>query len=162
MTTILAYRDAMYADSSCTDAGTTYTCEKIFKVGSRIIGCSGAVVYINDFIRQMRRGVALSKLRPTRTIGMDDDDPEFAGLLLSKHGLYTVDNTFGLDKVHGLYHAIGSGRKAVLGAVHMMKLHPGLGGIDPALCIEAACRADAYSRLPIQRMTLAKMELEWL
>lgn len=147
----------MYADSCCTDAGTRYHSIKIFKVNQMIVGCSGSVANINEFVRQLTETNDLFKPRPPHKIGMDDDDPEFAGLVLTLDKLYSIGTDFGADEVVGLFHAIGSGRKAALGAIHTMKLLRT--GIDPLTAIRAACAADAYSALPVQWMQRGEFEL---
>jgi ATP-dependent protease HslVU (ClpYQ) peptidase subunit len=66
---------------------------------------------------------------------------------------------FGYDQVDGLYHAIGSGRKAALGAIETMKIIPHV-SVDPILAVEAACEVDIFSGGPVHFMTLDDANLE--
>jgi hypothetical protein len=155
MTTIFVYRDTVYADSRCSEEGTHYKTKKIFRVGEAIVACSGNNVYINAFLKQYAKDP--DKLKAPRGVGHDGEDPEFAALVLNKDGLFVYDIEFGYDQIDGLHHAIGSGRKAVLGALEAMKLRPH--GVDPILCVRAACEVDQYSAPPIQWMKLGEFKL---
>ena len=163
MTTILAYKDGMYADSRCTDAGTAYRCDKIFIVGDQIVGCSGVVSLINTYLARLRSVGDPTKVMPAdKRAAADDGDPDFAGLVLSSKGLFSILGDFGCDAVRQPYHAIGSGRKAALAAVETMRLIGGTASIDPVRAIEVACRVDVYSAPPVHRALLGKLEVEWL
>ena len=163
MTTILAYKDGMYADSRCTDEGTAYRCDKIFIVGDQIVGCSGMVSLINSYLARLRSVGDPTKVTPAdKRPRVDDDDPDFAGLVLSAKGLFSVGHDFGCDAVRQPYHAIGSGRKAVLAAVETMRTIGGIASIDPVKAVEIACRVDVYSAPPVHRALLGKLEVEWL
>ncbi len=154
----------MYADSKCSDNGTAYRCEKLYVVGDWIIGCAGDVSLINQYMVRLKSVGEPSKVVPlVHDSGTDDEgDAEFSGLALGPKGLYAIDSYFGCDLVLSPYHAVGSGRKAVLAAVETMKALGGVGSIDPVKAVEIACRVDTWSALPVQRITLDKMALEWL
>ena len=160
MTTIMAFRDAIYADSRCTEDGTHYSTVKIFQHGDAIVACSGWNIYINEFRRQFK--IVEGALKSPMDIKRDGDDPVFAALVLTPAGLWVYDTDFGYDPVDGLYYAIGSGRKAALGALHALKAEPSV-MFDPIRVIKAACKTDIYSGLPVQYMRLGEYALrkEW-
>lgn len=161
MTTILAYRDTMVADSCVSECGVKYSTRKLFAIQNMIVGCSGCTIYINAFVRQLREHEGnFDKLVAPPDIADEDDDgdPEFAALVLSSTGLYAFGTDFGYDKVDGLYHAIGSGRKAALGALRIMQMTPQI-SIDPVRAVEAACEVDVFSAGPVHSMSLETMEI---
>jgi ATP-dependent protease HslVU (ClpYQ) peptidase subunit len=165
MTTILAYRDMMVADSCVSEAGVRYHAKKIYAFGGNIVGCSGCTIYINEFFRQMGEiaatGGTFHDLKAPVGIAPEDDDgdPEFSAIVLNTSGLFAFGIDFAYDQVDGLYHAIGSGRKAALGALRMMQKIPQI-SVDPVLAVEAACDVDVFSAGPVHSMSLETMELK--
>jgi ATP-dependent protease HslVU (ClpYQ) peptidase subunit len=156
MTTILAYRNVMVADSRVSECGVAYRTRKLYSIGKMIVGCSGCSIYINEFVRQLREFDGdFSQLKAPKGIEAEDDegDPEFAALVLDESGLYVFGIDFVPDRVDGLYHAIGSGRKAALGALEVMRRLPVI-SVNPITAVEVACEVDIFSGGPVHFMSL--------
>ena len=152
MTTIFAYRDAMYADSGVSDEGLVFPAAKLFRVGDAIIGTSGESCLTRVFMEQLGRGV------------FDPPDPpksrdcwDFSALVLTPEGLWHYGPYFDGDQVLGIYHAIGSGGSSALAALHALRAR--CEGVNPILCVECAIKVDSYSHGPVQWMRLGEYVL---
>lgn len=167
MTTILAHRQTLYADSRCSVDNAAFRMQKIFAVrvsvptspGSSpwVIACAGETYARERFFQHVRSYMAgQNTLRPPEGLTIPDED--FSALVINAEGIWHFDHRFAGDKVDGLYFAIGTGQEAVLGAIEAQKLTPS--GMDPLRAMMAACKVDvAHSGGPIQHMTWGEFVL---
>lgn len=164
MTTILAYRQTLYADSRCTADNASFRTRKIFSVHEQrgdaiIVACAGHNYMAAEFVRQLREVGDFHLLRvPAEIPRPVNEELEFGALVVTRDDIWHFDSTFTGDKVDGLYFAIGTGQEAVLGAIEAQKLTPS--GMDPLRAMMAACKVDvAHSGGPIQHMTWGEFVL---
>lgn len=163
MTTILAYRDGMYADSRWSEDGAHFATPKLDVVDDLIVGCAGETYPINHFLAQLREGRKLHELEAPVPPGHESKLLEFSGLVLGADnhprwpGLWYFGERFEGDKVDDIYYAIGSGASAALAALHALRAR--CEGVSPILCVECAIRVDTYSAPPVQWMRLGEYVL---
>lgn len=162
MTTIIATPDALYSDSLMTDTAIAYKCEKLFRIGKAIIGCSGDTVLINGWLDAYRkhRKYKIPKDHPK-------EDLQLSVLIVNKKGIWLIEEDLAVDKVNEPYMAIGSGSLAAYGALRQQyRVALGQSRCDPEKlsphnfmynfkeAIEIAAEADECTRLPMQVMYL--------
>lgn len=137
MTTIVANREKIVADSKVTDDrhDRHYMAPKIVEHKGDLIACAGD----NDNIELFLKWYKSRRKRPKIKPGTD-----FDALVIRNGRLYVYDNAFACDEVRNEFWAIGSGAEAALGALHA--------GADLERAVEIACRVDNSSGLPIQVM----------
>lgn len=159
MTTI-AYRAGVIAADSRetyqTEAGgaTVNTCEKLFRkrVGrdDYILGTAGGsylgMIFVDWFpgikaCQQPESGGKLPEI--LRDAHLEED---FDVLIVSRRGIYTVNHLCRPILCLDAFVAIGSGRKAALGAMHA--------GSTAKRAVEIACKVDPYSAPPVRTMRL--------
>lgn len=135
----------MAADSRVTissDAGGSRvgTCEKLFRTKDAIIGTAGESAPGLVFLDWYKSG------KKTAPIFLIDGEADFVALVLTKHGLFEFDKWCRGERILDPFHAIGSGAKAAIGAMHM--------GASAERSVEVACLVDPYTAPPIVTMTL--------
>lgn len=159
MTTILAHRDALYADSLCTEDDIPFRSPKILSGdgthGPFIVGYCGETRMFNAFYKQISiLGRGYKELLPIA--GHDAREcTDFSALLIDKYGIWYFNQYFAGAQVDGLYAATGSGAFAALGAVEVQKITATL-PIDPVRAVMAATKVDINSAGPVQWMKLAE------
>ena len=131
MTTILA--DAklgiMVSDSNISDGERCGTMRKVWRVKGALVGCSGTVSEIEEFIKYWRTG------EKTKF-------PSVSALVLSEDGLLYFAGSNA--PIH-----VQSGREAVgTGAMAAMAAYEALAFKDPRKAVSIACKHDANSRTP--------------
>lgn len=150
MTTIV-YRDGiMAADSRVTvdsehggsrvQRGDKLYRVKTFNRGRCIVGLAGGSFDGLAFLDWL---VSKATEPPQRLI---DGDAEFTALVLNRHGLFEYDKWCRPERVLEEFHAVGSGAKAALGALHM--------GASARRAVAVACKIDPYTAVPIVTMRL--------
>lgn len=152
MTTIVYRAGRMVADSRETiehpDRGVyNQQCCKLFSYDNDryIIGLEGesspGMVFLEwfaSFQGMPTKGQVCRKLV--------DSDADFTALVLCKKGLFEFDKWCLPTRILSEFHAIGSGAKAALGALHL--------GATARQAVEIACKVDPYSGAPIVEMKL--------
>ena len=138
MTTVIATRSAMAADSKVTTDDIHYNAVKIFRVRSDIIGAAGDSIPIDKFLKWYRGG---------KKGDVDFKEGEsFSAIVLTKAGLYHYENSTVGELMKDDYFAVGTGAMAALVAMDM--------GADIVQAVEAAIRRDGNSGGPIDVITL--------
>jgi ATP-dependent protease HslVU (ClpYQ) peptidase subunit len=132
VTTIVATKDRIVADSKTSNGDVKWPSRKIDRVGERLFGCAGDVASIERFLKWIRNG----DRRPR--IGRD----EFAALEVNPGGLFLWDEHLVPMLIDRDHHAIGSGASAAFGALAM--------GATPEQAVEIACQIDDKSEGPLQ------------
>lgn len=171
MTTILAHRDTLYADSRCTADNASFRTVKIHTLkpvyteatlnkGNAIIACAGESRIEREFLKQLQNvDMYWTKLQFPPAWEDETEETDFAAIMITPQGIVHFDSTFTADVVDGLYFAIGSGQAAVLGAIEVQKITPTI-GIDPIRAMMAALQVDkGMSGGPIQWMKLGEFQL---
>lgn len=155
MTTIV-YRDGiMAADSRVTvdsEAGGSrhFRCEKLYRVETprgktrAVIGLAGESFPGLVFLKWFRTGAD----EPPRQL--TDIDSDFTALVLTREGLFEYDRWCEPERVLGSFHAIGSGCKAALGAMHA--------GSNAIVACRIACKIDPFSAPPVTWMSLRETQ----
>jgi hypothetical protein len=143
--TTIAVRDGiMAADTRVTvdtEAGGSrlFKCEKLYRKAGHIVGLSGESAPGLVFLDWYGSG----KEPPELLVHGEGD---FTALVMTPKGLYEFDKWCRGEEVLGRFHAIGSGAKAALGAMHM--------GASARKAVAVACKIDPYSAPPIKSMKL--------
>ena len=132
--------------SSAPDSRAIYalfSATKIKVIGHQIVGCAGLVQDINKFMRWLKD--------PTSEYPefSDNDEKGFDAILLNKDGIFCYSSSCVGDKVDDPFLAIGSGGRAAKAAMIM--------GASPRRAVEVASQCDKNTKLPVQRVILAKV-----
>lgn len=135
MTTIVADRACMAADSKVTDDDSSFRTIKIVRVRGDLIGAAGASDDCAKFLRWYRGGCK-------RAAAPDINAENFRALVLRPSGLYFYCSADDPDEILDEYYAIGTGAMAAL-------VRMDCGG-SPTDGVEAACRRDNNSGPPVQ------------
>lgn len=138
MTTVAANKHSMAADSKTDCDGTWFGTTKLFRVRDEIVGVAGdnsAIVKFLTWYRNKRNKLPAFA-----------DNESFTALILSPRGLFHIDDSMGMDLIKDDYFAIGSGAVAALVAMDC--------GLSPAEAVEAACKRDQNTGLPVDTMEL--------
>lgn len=149
MTTIVVRDGVMAADSCATTTseagGARKTrCEKIFRKvlpngETALIGTAGesapGLVFVDWY--------GTDKPTPAELL---EGEADIDIIVLTKRGVFEYDKWCRGEKLKGKFHAIGSGAKAALGALHM--------GATAVAAVRVACKIDPYSTPPIVAMRL--------
>jgi len=115
-------------------------CYKLVRTRKYIIGCAGDSNDIAEFLRWTRE--PLTRRRRTK------DD--FQAVLLSRTGLWWVDENGPLEVCRTPFYAIGSGSGYAMAAFSAMQR---LGAeINPTIAVEVACEHDKNSAPPVDSM----------
>ena len=134
MTTIVATRDGIYADSKCTVGELHYPEDKVYRIGKNLIGVAGDNAGIEVFLRwwcgNRKKPLELGK------------GQSFTALVVSKHGIWIYGNCSLGDKLKRDWHAIGSGAGVAIGAIRM--------GASPQEAIRIACEETNFSGAPVE------------
>lgn len=138
MTTIAANQKVMAADTRTVTGETWFRTSKIVRVGRSVVGVAGDSSAIEKFLRWYIGG------RKKRERPEFRDSESFAALILDSRGMWHCDESLAFDRVNDDYFAIGTGAIAALVAMDL--------GLDPVAAVEAACRRDANSGLPVEHM----------
>ncbi len=157
-TTTITYRAGIIAADSRETwegeaGGTSYaTCEKLFrkKIGKKefIIGTAGgtylAMIYV-DWFRGIEPTMDQHLKLPEilRDAHLEED---FEVLIVCRDGAFHANHLCRAVKVIDPFIAIGSGRKAALGAMHA--------GATAKRAVEIACKVDPYTAPPVRTMRL--------
>lgn len=133
MTTIVATKKGIYADTKCSYT-VPFKVSKIVSVGSSVFGGSGDLDDIVRFFEWRKKGGKL-KDAPTLEDGLDV-------LEVCKDGIFMWGKKLVRLKVDEPVYAVGSGSQYAMGAIAM--------GASPEQAIETAARYDSQTALPIE------------
>lgn len=138
MTTIVATKSMMAADSKTVVGESWFYSRKLYRIGGAIVGVAGDSQAIEKFLAWY--GKPRSKKPEFK------DSESFAALVLTPKGLFHVDESLTLDPVHDDYFAVGSGAIAALVAMDC--------GLSPVEAVEAASRRDLNTGGRVETMEL--------
>jgi len=138
VTTIVATRYMMAADSKTVVGESWFYSQKLYRIGNKIIGCAGDSSASEKFLHWFKH--------PKSKRPEFKDSESFAALVLSPDGLFHVDESLCLDPIKDAYFAIGSGAIAALVAMDC--------GLSPVEAIEAAARRDLNTGGDVETMEL--------
>lgn len=152
MTTIV-YRDGVMAADSCEtieeeSAGDhVRKCAKLFRYDGYLIGLQGestpGMVFLNWFTG-FKGMPGVHTKRPDELV---DSDADFTALVVTPRGqVFEFDRWCIATRRYGGFHAVGSGVKAALGALHM--------GASAPAAVRIAAKIDPYTRGPVHVMRL--------
>lgn len=133
MTTIVATRKAIYADTLCSYT-VPFKMGKIARIGKSIFAGAGDPDELTQFF-DWRRG----KKKPVIEDAIDV-------LEVAPGGIYVYGKKLVRLKINEEIYAVGSGAQYAMGAIAM--------GATPEQSIEVASRYDSSTRLPIDLMNL--------
>ncbi len=141
MTTIAVRSGIMAADSRVTACnGSISRMTKLFRVRGDIVGVAGdmaaALVFCDWYKRPDRKDIPAA---------LRDGNADFSAIVLTAGGVIEYDRWCRQMEVIEKFHAIGSGTKAALGAMHM--------GATARQAIAVACKIDSYTGLPVRSLT---------
>lgn len=140
MTTIAYRKGVMAADSRATYEDDRITkVDKLFRKGKAIIGLAGesepGLVFLDWY--------GTGKEPPSCLI---DGDADFTALVLTRKGLFEYGKYCRPERVLDDFHAIGSGAKGAMCAMHA--------GADAKRAVQIVAKVDAGTGGPITTMTL--------
>lgn len=153
MTTIIATANALYSDSLITDTAVAFQSNKLYRIGTSIIGASGDTGLINGWLeaRRKHRKYKIPKDWPEK-------DKEISVIVVNKKGIWMIEEDMSEDKVNEPFIAIGSGALAACGALRQQSItqnvSPEFTKYDFKTAIEIAARYDEATRLPMQVLYL--------
>ena len=136
MTTIVATRYLMAADTKTVVGESWFYGPKMYRVGRAVIGCAGDSTAIEKFLAWYKK--------PRGKRPEFKDSESFNALVLTTAGLYHVDESLTLDPIHDDYFAVGTGAIAALVAMDC--------GLSPVEAIEAAARRDLNTGGKVETM----------
>jgi hypothetical protein len=137
MTTVVATRDALYADSQASFGDSFFESKKLYRIKDSILGISGTSTASRKFLKWFE----------TRDNCLEfNEDDSFTTLELSPNGLFMWDHNLTPIEILSQHMAIGSGHMAALAALHL--------GSSPEVAIETACKLDPHSGGPLQVLHL--------
>lgn len=142
MTTIVYRNGVMASDSAVTDSGGMVgETDKVFRVRGHLVGGCGSLGAVLAFVEWFRAGADPDK-RPK----MDD---AFDTLVVTPEGVVNwYDCELIASEFRAPFHAIGSGHKIALGALHM--------GASARQAVKIACMVDNASGGKIKTLRLKK------
>lgn len=145
MTTIVANREGMAADTRLVTGDSVMQSRKIFGIGNALVGVAGSYFAAMRFLEWFRSGGKLEK--PELEIS-DDGSISFGfeALVLTPSGLYMYDDNFHPIPIETEFYSIGSGAKSALAAMHL--------GSTPREAIEVAALYDAFTATPVTYVNL--------
>ena len=138
MTTVVATRFMMAADTKTVVGESWFYGPKMCRVGRAIIGCAGDSTAIEKFVGWYKK--------PRGKRPEFKDSESFNALVLTPGGLFHVDESLTLDPIHDDYFAVGTGAIAALVALDC--------GLSPVEAIEAAARRDLNTGGRVETMEL--------
>lgn len=138
MTTVAADRAQIAADSKTTSGETWFHATKLYRIGNAVVGVSGDSTAIEKFLTWYRGG------RKRKRQPEFKDSESFSALILTRAGLYHVDESMGVDLIKDDYFAIGSGAACALVAMDL--------GLSPRDAVLAASRRDQHTGGEIEVM----------
>ncbi|MGH7808140.1 MAG: hypothetical protein ACRENT_08605 [Thermodesulfobacteriota bacterium] len=137
MTTICCNLKMMAGDRKCVDVDLYFPSTKIFKFRGEIVGASGTSADCEKFLEWFEKRTGNPPLLKKE---------EFAGLALTKKGIYLYDNECIATQVDRDFHAIGSG---ALGALVAMQ-----DGADPKTAIEKVSMFELNTSIEVDVLEL--------
>lgn len=155
MTTIIATPYALYSDSLITDTTVAFQSNKLYRIGTSIIGASGDTGLINGWLeaRRKQRRYKIPKAWPEK-------DKEITVIIVNKKGIWLIEEDMTGDKVDEPFIAIGSGALAACGALRQQAItqnvSPQFIVYDFKTALEIAAKYDEATRLPMQVLYLDK------
>lgn len=136
----------MAADSRVNLGDSSYTTQKIWRIGDAVVGAAGASYYVMQFLEMIRDGEMRQFVRLPED--QDSETLEFEGMVLREEGIYVVDVTLTTDLIKDKYYAIGSGAGPARAAM-MMKA-------SPTTAVKVAAQIDRGTGLPIKSIRLRR------
>lgn len=142
MTVIAANLREIAGDSRVVCGSVFYTSDKVFKIGTSLVGVCGDAGLTTKFLAWFRKEC------PADEIGMTlDDDHQFSALVLRSDGLYVFNDCTEPDRVNSKFFAIGVGADIAMAAMAL--------GKSPAEAVKLACRLDPmHCGLPVKSLAL--------
>lgn len=135
MTTIIATREAIYADTLCAHS-VPFHFKKIVRIGNSIFAGAGTWTHIDRFM-EWRRGGEKPEYPP---------DADFDVIELNKNGIWMHDQDLYPFRIKEKVYAIGTGAEYAMGAISM--------GATPKQALQIAAKYDPDTQLPIDIMRL--------
>lgn len=135
MTTIVASRKAIAADSKITTGDTFYYGRKLYVFSNCILGVAGQGRGMGDFVRWVGGGAIEQNIPEPRS----DEESAFEALLVNKDGIWRYGVDYLPEPVFDEFAAIGTGQQGARMALLL--------GCDLLKTIEMACEVDPYSGL---------------
>lgn len=141
VTTIAVRAGIMAADSKVTACnGSIGKMSKLFRLRGDIVGIAGdmaaALVFCDWYKRPDRKDIPAA---------LRDGDADFSAIVLTADGLIEYDRWCRQMIISEKFHAIGSGTKAALGAMHF--------GATARQAVAIACKVDVYTGLPVHSLS---------
>ena len=136
MTTIVATRYLMAADTKTIVGESWFYGHKMTRIGKAVVGCAGDSTAIEKFLAWYRK--------PRGKKPEFKDSESFNALVLTPTSLYHVDESLTLDPMTDPYFAVGTGAIAALVAMDC--------GLSPVEAIEAAARRDLNTGGKVETM----------
>ena len=136
MTTIVATRYLMAADTKTILGESWFYGHKMTRIGKAVVGCAGDSTAIEKFLAWYKK--------PRGKKPEFKDSESFNALVLTPTGLYPVDESLTLDPMTDPYFAVGTGAIAALVAMDC--------GLSPVEAIEAAARRDLNTGGKVETM----------
>lgn len=150
MTTIVATREGIAADTRVTGAGSYYPARKVFRVGDSILGTAGngfmCLAFLDWFKNPKRNPRDLHEL-----IGKETPRDDIAVLEVNHDGIFMWDGWGYGEKILRDSHAVGTGGMAALEAIRR--------GASLDEAVTSAFGHDEYSGCEVQVEYLLPVEL---
>jgi len=140
MTTIIATREAIYADSRLVVGDDTMHCKKIFRAPDGSLYATAGDSRLTSYFEAAIAGGEVPEYVPP------NEDENFEGVVLSKEGLFYYDRSFSKTEVTNSFVCIGTGWPVAKSWM--------LEGCDPATCIDKAALIYKTTGGPVQSMRL--------
>jgi len=134
MTTIVCDRSVMAADSRCTVGDVYFPTQKVWVLPGVILGVAGSGRAMSRTLQWFIDG--MPKAKP------DIEKGSFTGLLLTRDGIFMVDETCFIEPIKRPFHAIGTGAGPAIAAM--------MCGKRPADAAEIACQIDPSTGGPVR------------
>lgn len=106
MTTIIATKEGVWGDTKC-GCNVNFKTQKIFRIGSSVVGGCGGLANIYRFVEYMKTGE-----KPEW-----DDESGFEAIEVKADGMWCWDKELVPLKIREKYYAVGSGAQYAIGAM---------------------------------------------
>jgi ATP-dependent protease HslVU (ClpYQ) peptidase subunit len=146
MTTIVANRVCMAADSKVTEESTFYYTNKLRVIRGCIVGGAGATDAVNIFLDWFRDGGAEGAAPYVELPKDGEDDAGIIVLVLSTRGLFLYTSCCEPDPLDDEFYAVGTGKGPALAAMRM--------GATPRRAVEVAAEIDPNTGGRVRVITL--------
>jgi ATP-dependent protease HslVU (ClpYQ) peptidase subunit len=143
VTVIAANLREMAGDSRVTAGSLFFTADKIFKIGTSLVGMAGDAGLTNKWLAWFRKECPSDEVAMTL-----DEEHTFIGLVLTTDGLLVYTDCSEPDKLKDKFFAIGTGADIAMAAMAL--------GKSPTEAVKLACALDPmHCGLPVKTMEIA-------